>query len=136
MDEQTARQALLDAPGTVMLGHTLAGETILALLDEHYPGRHFCLVREWIWIDLDLPDDVREEMSRMQLQPVMLYGDVLIDSVGRFDEGDWLRSTPLVSFSQGCLFETRDTVYVLLGHGVRKRAELSDMVKIFRAEGD
>jgi len=43
MDEQTARQALLDAPGTVMLGHTLAGETILALLDEHYPGRHFCL---------------------------------------------------------------------------------------------
>lgn len=136
MDEQTARQALLDAPGTVMLGHTLAGETILALLDEHYPGRHFCLVREWIWIDLDLPDDVREEMSRMQLQPVMLYGDVLIDSLGRFEEGDWLRSTPLVLFSQGCLFETRDTVYVLLGHGLRKRAELSDLVKIFRAEGD
>lgn len=136
MDEQTARQALLDAPGTVMLGHTLAGETILALLDEHYPGRHFCLVREWIWIDLDLPDDVREGMSSMQLQPVMLYGDVLIDSLGRFDEGEWLRSTPLVAFTQGCLFETRDTVYVLLGHGVRKRAELSDIVKIFRAEGD
>jgi len=47
-----------------------------------------------------------------------------------------LRNPHLVSFSQGCLFETRDTVYVLLGHGVRKRAELSDMVKIFRAEGD
>lgn len=136
MDQQFARLALLQAPGTVMLGHVMAGETILALLDEHYPGRHFCLVREWIWIDLDLPDDVREGMSSMQLQPVMLYGDVLIDSVGRFDEGDWLRSTPLVSFSQGCLFETRDTVYVLLGHGVSKRAELSDMVKIFRAEGD
>ncbi|WP_275546274.1 DUF6957 family protein [Pseudomonas sp. Marseille-Q0931] len=136
MDEQTARQALLDAPGTVMLGHTPAGETILALLDEHFPGRQFCLVRNWIWIDLDLPDDVREEMSRMQLQPVMLYGDVLIDSLGRFEGGDWLRSTPLVSFSQGCLFETRDTVHVLLGHGLRKRAELSAMVKIFRAEGD
>lgn len=136
MDEQTARQALLDAPGTVMLGHTMAGKTILALLDEHYPGRHFCLVREWIWIDLDLPDDVREGMSSMQLQPVMLYGDVLIDSLGRFDEGEWLRSTPLVAFTQGCLFETRDMIYVLLGHGLRKRAELSAMVKIFRAEGD
>lgn len=136
MDQQSARLALLQAPGTVMLGHTMTGETIIALLDEHYPGRHFCLVREWIWIDLDLPDDVREGMSSMQLQPVMLYGDVLIDSLGRFDEGEWLRSTPLVAFTQGCLFETRDTVYVLLGHGVRKRAELSDIVKIFRAEGD
>ncbi|MCP3430658.1 DUF6957 family protein [Stutzerimonas stutzeri] len=136
MDEQTARRALLDAPGTVMLGHTMAGETILALRDEHFPGRQFCLIRNWIWIDLDLPDAARDGMSSMQLQPVMLYGDVLIDSVGRFDEGDWLRSTPLVSFSQGCLFETRDTVYVLLGHGLRKRAELSVMVKIFRVEGD
>lgn len=136
MDQQSARLALLQAPGTVMLGHTMTGEIILALLDEYFPNRQFCLVRNWIWIDLDMPDDVREGMISMQLQPVMLYGDVLIDSMDRFDEGDWQRSTPLVSFSQGCLFETRDTVYVLLGHGVRKRAELSDMVKIFRAEGD
>ena len=109
----------------------------LALINQLVSAkRQQTLVREWIWIDLDLPDDVREEMSRMQLQPVMLYGDVLIDSLGRFEGGDWLRSTPLVLFSQGCLFETRDTVYVLLGHGLRKRAELSAMVKIFRAEGD
>ena len=133
MDEEAARMALLQAPGTVMLGHAMAGETILALLDEHFPARQFCLVRNWIWIDLDLPDDVREELINMRFQSVMLYGDVVIDSLGRFDEGDWLRSTPLVSFTQGCLFETRDTVYGLLGHGVRKSVALSTMVKIFRA---
>lgn len=134
MSQQSTRWALLDAPSTVMLGHAMTGEAILALLDEHFPGRQFCLVREWIWIDLDMPGDVLDEMISMQLQPVMLYGNVVIDSLGRFDAGDWLRSTPLVSFTQGCLFETRDTVYALLGHGVRKRAELSAMMKIFRVE--
>lgn len=128
--------ALLQAPGTVMLGHDLDEDTALALLGERFPGRQFFLVRNWIWIDLDSPDDVREELSDMRLQPVMLYGDVVADSLGRFDKGDWLRSTPLIAFTQGCFFETRDTVYALLGLGVRKRAELSAMVKIFRAEKD
>lgn len=77
-----------------------------------------------------------KSMSDMRLQPTMLYGDVVTDSLGRFEEGDWVRSTPLVSFTQGCFFETHDTVYALLGHGVRKRAELSAMVKVFRAEKD
>ncbi|WP_417777664.1 DUF6957 family protein [Stutzerimonas xanthomarina] len=133
MEEHAARIALLQAPGTVMLGHDLDEDTALALLGERFPGRQFCLVRNWIWIDLDSPDDVREELSDMRLQPVMLYGDVVADSLGRFDKGDWLRSTPLIAFTQGCFFETRDTVYALLGHGERKRAALSSMVKIFRS---
>ncbi len=136
MNQQSARLALLEAPGPVMLGHEQANETALLLLGEYFPGRQFCLVRNWIWVDLDLPDGVREELADMRLQPVMLYGDVVTDSLGRFDEGDWVRSTPLVSFTQSCFFETYDTVYTLLGHGLRKRAELSAMVRIFKVEKD
>lgn len=135
MSQQTARIALLHAPGTAMIGHQMTNAHAIELIAEGFPGRHFCLVRDWIWVDLDLPETVREKLNRIPLLPVMLYANcVVTDSLGRFDAGDWLRSTPLVSFTQGCLFETRDTVYALLGHGVRKRAELSAMVKIFRVE--
>lgn len=134
MSQQTARIALLHAPGTTMIGHQMTNAHAIEFIAEGFPGRHFCLVRDWIWVDLALPKAVREELNRVQLLPVMLYGDVVADSLGRFDKGDWQRSTPLIAFTQGCFFETRDTVYALLGHGVRKRAELSAMVKIFRVE--
>ena len=137
MSQQTARIALLQAPGTAMIGHQLTNAHAIELIAEGFSGRHFCLVRDWIWVDLDLPEAVREELNRIPLLPVMLYANcVVTDSLGRFGKGDWVRSTPLVSFTHGCFFETHDTVYALLGHGVRKRAELSAMVKIFRVERD
>jgi hypothetical protein len=37
----------------------------------------------------------------------------------------------LVAFTEGCFFETGNSVYVLLGHGVRKTAELSTVNKVF-----
>ena len=132
MQELNAIDDLLHREGTTMLGHELSDEDAVARVREQFPHKPFCLVRQWIWIDLVLPNMMQGEFEKMGKQAVMLYAhQVVLDSLGRFRSGDWVRSTPLVEFSEGCFFETGNTVYVLLGHGVRKSAELSTMIKIF-----
>ncbi|MOA12725.1 hypothetical protein D3C78_1327430 [compost metagenome] len=115
-----------------MLGHDLSVADAVACVRQRFPAMPYCLVRKWVWIDLDVPAAVREELENAGYQPVMLYAhEVVVDSQFRFEPGDWVRSTPLYTFSEVCFFQTRNTVYVLLGHGTRKSATLSTMVKIF-----
>lgn len=132
MDDLNAVTDLLYSPGTVMLGHDMNEEAAVALVQERFPAMPYCLVKRWVWIDLDVPAAVREELESSGYQPVMLYAhEVVLDSQFRFEPGDWVRSTPLRMFSEGCFFQTRNTVYVLLGHGTRKSASLSTVIKIF-----
>lgn len=91
----------------------------------------YCIVRDWIWIDLILPNPALEKFQEAGQQPVMLYSHkVLFDSARRFDVGDWVRTTPLIAFSDGWFFRTRNSLYVLVGDGVRKRAELTTVMSI------
>lgn len=91
----------------------------------------YCVVRDWVWIDLTLSASDLEQFRAAGQQPVVMYShSVLYDSARRFDVGDWVRTTPLVSFSNGCFFRTRNSLYVLVGDGVRKRAELSTVMSL------
>lgn len=80
MDDLKKISHLLYAPGEVMpgiemsLAEACARGSAAALHDE-VP---FCVVRDWIWIDLIVP------------------GRVLYDSANRFQEGDWVRTTQLI----------------------------------------
>ncbi|WP_425518852.1 DUF6957 family protein [Pseudomonas lijiangensis] len=49
------------------------------------------------------------------------------DIVVRFDRGDWLRSSVFTSFKAGVVFETRNTVYALIGPGHEQPASLEDV---------
>lgn len=132
MEDLSAVTDLLYSPGTTMLGHDLREDDAAAWVRQRFPAMPYCLVRQWIWIDLDASAAVREELEKAGYLPVMLYAhEVVVDSQHRFEPGDWVRSTPLRMFSEGCFFQTRNTVYVLLGHGTRKSASLSTVVKIF-----
>jgi len=57
--------------------------------------------------------------------------NVRFDSQRRFDVGDWMRSTFAVSFEEGFLFETRNTVYVLMGNGREKSVSLKTIFSFF-----
>ncbi|OQR35336.1 hypothetical protein BWR15_15500 [Pseudomonas sp. T] len=91
----------------------------------------YCVVRDWVWIDLILSAPELEQFHAAGQQPVVMYShSVLYDSARRFDVGDWVRTTPLVSFSDSCFFRTRNSLYVLVGDGVRKSAELSTVMSL------
>jgi len=69
--------------------------------------------------------DERTATTDRGLIPALVYAlTVIQDSKGRFAPGDWVRSTLEVSFTHDCLFETKNTVYVLMGAGRRLRTDL------------
>tara|TARA_B100001059_G_scaffold203858_1_gene212786 strand:- start:612 stop:1019 length:408 start_codon:yes stop_codon:yes gene_type:complete len=115
--------ALLHGPGEPMVGSTMTNNEALEYAHATSSGAPFCLVRDWIWIDLDGPESQHDYLAQLQLQPVILFAHTVVyDSSRRWDVGDFVRTTPLHAFTDGFVFRTLNTNYVLLGDGLRKLA--------------
>lgn len=98
-------------------------EDLISLAAKSFPGKAFCIVRHWILIDLAVTPDEKEKLTNLGLLPMTLFAhEIVLDSRGRFQPGMWVRSNFGLSFSQGCMFETNSTVYLLWGPGQRKEA--------------
>jgi hypothetical protein len=83
------------------------------------------VVKQWILIDLTVTPDEKEKLTSLRLLPMTLFAhEVVLDSKGRFQPGMWVRSNFGKSLTEGCMFETKSTVYLLLGSGLRKNASI------------
>lgn len=131
MSDLQAITELLHGPGEPMVASAMTDERALAFAHELLSYSEFCLVRQWRWIDLDVSDAQREELTKTQRLPVMLYAHhVVYDSARRWDIGDCVRTSFLTSFDHGFLFRTLNTTYLLLGEGQRRRAALETVGRI------
>ena len=132
MNDLQALNDLLYSPGEPMNGSTMTDEQALAYARERFSYFEFCLVRQWLWIDLNVTDEQRIELAKTQRQPALIYAhSVIYDSARRWDVGDFVRTSPLYRFDEGFLFKTLNSTYILLGEGVRKRAALETVGRIF-----
>ncbi|WP_417539904.1 DUF6957 family protein, partial [Marinobacter sp.] len=72
-----------------------------------------------------------KDFERQELKPVIVYAhEIMFDSTQRFAPGNWVRTTPLLNFTPPCIFETTNTVYILVGEGRRKTASLQAVMSI------
>jgi hypothetical protein len=132
MDELHAVSDMLYGPAQPMSGSAMTNEQALALMQSRRLMTGYCLVRDWQWLDLDVTDEQRALLEKTRRQPAIIYAHTVIyDSARRWDVGDFVRTSPLVSFDDGFLFRTLNSVYVLLGDGLRKRADLETVGRIF-----
>ncbi|PCD01308.1 hypothetical protein EAO82_15225 [Halopseudomonas pelagia] len=123
---------LLYGPGVAMPGSSMTKEDALLYMRERQDLRPYCIVRDWIWVDLDLNQQQLNVLESTGKQPAIIYAHtVLFDSEKRLDIGDFVRTSPLVAFEDGYLFATANTTYVLLGNGVRKLAKVEMVGRIF-----
>lgn len=103
-----------------------AEEDLIYLAAKTFPGKAYCVVRQWILIDLTVSEAEKEKLKGLGLLHATLYAhEVVFDSRNRFQAGMWVRSNFGKSFTEGCMFETNSTVYLLLGVGQRKPASLA-----------
>lgn len=118
-------------PSAVMPGSDVSLEEAIRITTAKFPDQSFSVVDEWVWLDLDAPDLVNEELAREGKQAVMLlvFNTLHDSTTARKDQ--WFRSTPLVKFSEGMFFQTTNKLYVLLGHGRRTSMSLSTVVRFF-----
>lgn len=107
-------------------GWTGSQEDLISLAGKLFPGKAFCVVRQWILIDLTVTPEEKEKLTILGLLPATLYAhEVVLDSRGRFQPKMWVRSNFGITFIYGCMFETKNTVYLLSGAGQKKEASMA-----------
>jgi hypothetical protein len=114
-----------------MPGSSMSNEEALSFARKRFPHGSFCLIRNWLWLDLDAPKEILQNLATSQRQPAIIYADsVIYDSERRWDVGDFVRTSPLHHFSDAFLFRTLNTTYLLLGPGQRKRTSIENVACI------
>ncbi|WP_439862308.1 DUF6957 family protein [Pseudomonas sp. MBLB4136] len=115
-----------------MPGAKVSQEEAVRIVRERYPYGEYCLVSDWRWIDLVVTPEQLHELAKTNRQPVVIYADTVIyDSQRRWDVGDFVRTSYLHKFEDGFIFQTLNSTYILVGDGIRKRASLGTLGRIF-----
>jgi hypothetical protein len=132
MNELDSFASLMYGGGEPMSGSQMSDEQALNFMRDQRLNAEYCLVRDWIWIDLDVTPAQLAELGKTRRQPAIIFAHrVIYDSARRWDVGDLVRTSPLYEFRDGFLFQTLNSVYVLLGEGLRKRAAVETVGRIF-----
>lgn len=119
-EHELLQEGLISSAGT-----SLSHAEIEALVVERFPGKAYCTVEDWLIFHVDEPAESLARVRATGLEPMFMYAHCVIhDGHGRFPPGGWVRSTLCKSFDGVCLFETRNTVYVLVGQGREMTASL------------
>ncbi len=106
-------------------GTSLSHAEVEALVAQRFGRKPFCIVEDWIIFHVDESPESLAKVRAAGLEPMFMYAHcVTFDGHGRFPPGSWVRSTLCKSFDGVCLFETRNTVYVLVGKGREMTASL------------
>jgi len=107
-------------------------DAVVADVRDRFPGKPYCLVEDWWVFKADLTSDELSRVHSAGHLPLILFAHrVVEDSQHRFQAGDWVRSSMCTSFHEGVFFETKNTVYVLLGAGHEQTASLKVIFSFF-----
>lgn len=125
-------EGLLGYPGVELQGSDLSLDEALALARKTYKWMPLCAVEEWIILDAIITDEERAKVTAAGCQPMFMFAHKVVDDEQRrFEPGHWVRSSMGTAFKEGYLFETRNSVYVLLGPGHRKSASIEAIFSLF-----
>nr|WP_282582707.1 hypothetical protein [Pseudomonas umsongensis] len=122
---------MLYSPGEPRQGSTESHETLIDLVRLRFPRKPYCLVEKWTVFQVDVTAEQLTSIHAAGQLPLILFAhNVIFDSERRFDVGDWVRTSMCISLDES-VFETRNTVYVLLGAGYEKSVTLKEILSFF-----
>ena len=126
---------LLYGPAGVLYGSTLADEQLVQISTEVFGAQTFCIVRNWMLINVMLSDAHDQMIKKQGLQPTILYAQTIVsggDATGEISHG------ALSSFQRrydGCFFVSKDMLYILGGRGAHKYASVPAVSALARRCG-
>ncbi|MEE4103559.1 hypothetical protein V2I78_05615 [Pseudomonas viridiflava] len=86
-------------------------------------GKTYCAAVAWVIIDvLDVDADPLAAIGRL---PIVLFShSVLLHSTGDYENGERIKTGYATSYDGRGIFETSDTIFVLVGQGFRKSVSI------------
>ncbi|MFR0713629.1 DUF6957 family protein [Enterobacterales bacterium BD_CKDN230030183-1A_HGKHYDSX7] len=122
-------------PAHVLPGSGLADEPLLTAAREEFEGREYCVVREWLILDVMVDEHDEKLLSARGLKPIILLAQrVLFDTEGVRQGGVLL--TGFLRQFEDCFFETEEMVYVLGGRGARKHLSMPALKALSKQSGE
>lgn len=120
--------ALFDRQHTPVDGCSLSTHEAAITAQKRFVPRPFCLVSDWSILDLEVSVDQLNALHSRGLEPVVVYAlCVVLDSRGRYQSGDWVRTSFQTGYESPGFFLTKNTVYVLMGKGKRQVITVDDL---------
>ena len=130
--ERPIKDGILGQLGVELSGSELSLEDVILAARQHYKHLPLCVVEEWIILDAIVTDAERAKVVAAGCQPMFLFAHKVVhDEQRRFEPGHWVRSSMGTVFKEGYLYETRNTVYLLLGPGHRKSSSIEAIFSLF-----
>ncbi|WP_448125367.1 DUF6957 family protein [Pseudomonas veronii] len=130
--ERGLKKGLLGEEGIALVGSKMSLEDVLLAARARYKWMPLCVVEEWVILDAIVTDAERAKVIAAGCQPIFMFAHKVVDDEQRrFEPGHWVRSSMGTAFEEGYLFETRNTVYVLLGPGHRNSASIEAIFSLF-----
>lgn len=115
---------VLYGPAQMLGGSRLEDGELIQLACEEFEGQPFCIVRNWMLLDLLLAEAQEREVRRQGLQPTVLFiNHAVFDSEARVPTVDGYITGYQKDF-HGCFFESKDKLYILAGRGARKHVSV------------
>lgn len=125
-------EGLLGDLGVELKGSDLPLNEALCAARKLYKWMPLCAVEKWVILDAIVTEEERAKVTAAGCVPMFMFAHKVVDDEQRrFEPGHWVRSSMGTAFSEGFLFVTRNSVYVLLGPGHRKSASIQSIFSIF-----
>lgn len=89
---------------------------------QRYPGKAYCLVRDWTLFRAELTEAELAKVAAAGNIPLFLLAhNVVADSAGRFQPGNWLRSSIGVALVDGYFLRLETRFMCSSGKGLSRR---------------
>lgn len=106
--------------GVPMPGCQLSDSEAIEWARDKYPNCEICVVRDWRWLDIEVSEEAKAGLHRRGIEPALVYANnVVHDTRRRWALGSWVKTSLLHRYHGDGAFLTLNTMYVLLGEGVR-----------------
>ncbi|WP_322614509.1 DUF6957 family protein [Pseudomonas sp. BIC9C] len=115
---------VLYGPAQMLGGSQLEDGELIQLAREEFEGQPFCIVRNWMLLDVMLAEVQEREVRKQGLQPTVLFiSHAVYDSDASVPASDGFVTGYQKDF-HGCFFESKDKLYILAGRGARKHVSV------------
>jgi len=104
---------------------------MIVYVKESFPSYPYCVVSDWVWIDLTVSNKAMATLEERGLKPSAVYAHQVVDDEMRRDFKS-VRTTLLQDFYKNCIFLSRNTAYILQGSGTRVSVNPAIFASIFQ----
>jgi hypothetical protein len=131
--EPVTGSTFLDGCRRSRKGVDFSSEQAIAAVRQRLPHKAYCVVEDWTIFRAELSAEELTKVRGASHLPLFAFAHKVVGgSMGRFQSGDWARSSMCMSEEVNGFFQTKNTIYVLVGVRHQQSASLKTTFSFFQ----